>query len=58
MAILSPLFYWPEYGSMFTGPAVHASADTKATAKDVDSEATTADPTPEAASTVVPKARV
>merc|ERR1719446_1745612 len=29
MAILSPLFYWPEYGSMFTAPAV-ASADAKA----------------------------
>ena len=25
MAILSPLFYWPEYGSMFTGPSVDAT---------------------------------
>ena len=29
MAILSPLFYWPEYGSMFSGPAVDATKDTK-----------------------------
>ena len=42
MAILSPLFYWPEYGSMFTGPAAGASADTKA--DDAASEATTATP--------------
>merc|ERR1719465_156072 len=42
MAILSPFFYWPEYGSMFTGPAVTASADTKAT--DAGSDATTATP--------------
>ena len=41
MAILSPLFYWPEYGSMFTAPAV-ASAETKA--NDTGSEATTATP--------------
>merc|ERR1719240_614520 len=41
MAILSPLFYWPEYGSMFTAPAV-ASADTKAS--DAASDATTATP--------------
>merc|ERR1711896_98935 len=34
MSILSPLFYWPEYGSMFTGPAVAASPDTKAAGKD------------------------
>merc|ERR1711881_700496 len=38
MAILSPLFYWPEYGSMFTGPAAAASTDEKANAV---SEATT-----------------
>merc|ERR1711959_839231 len=44
MAILSPLFYWPEYGSMFTAPAVDAYADTKA--KDAASEASTAEPTP------------
>jgi len=42
MSILSPFFYWPEYGSMFTGPAVDASADTKAA--DAGSEATTATP--------------
>jgi len=32
MAILSPLFYWPEYGSMFTGPSVDATKDTKSEA--------------------------
>jgi len=37
MAILSPLFYWPEYGSMFTAPAVAASADTKSAEKDAES---------------------
>merc|ERR1719238_2467711 len=44
MAILSPFFYWPEYGSMFTAPAVDASAPTKAADKDTGSEATTATP--------------
>jgi NNP family nitrate/nitrite transporter-like MFS transporter len=32
MALLSPLFYWPEYGSMFTAPAVDASKDNKSVA--------------------------
>merc|ERR1712193_23128 len=56
MAILSPLFYWPEYGSMFTPPAV--VADTKAAAKDVDSEATTVPESTAGMSTEVPKASV
>ena len=43
MAILSPLFYWPEYGSMFTGPAA-INVDVKG--KDTTSEATTAESTP------------
>jgi NNP family nitrate/nitrite transporter-like MFS transporter len=55
MAILSPLFYWPEYGSMFTAPAIEASADTKA--KDAASDASTTDPTP-AAEAAAPQARV
>merc|ERR1719191_2253598 len=41
MAILSPFFYWPEYGSMFTGPAVAAPEEKAA---DAASEATTATP--------------
>jgi len=53
MSILSPLFYWPEYGSMFTGPSV-ASADEKAA--DAVSEATTA--TPGESTTAAPTARV
>jgi NNP family nitrate/nitrite transporter-like MFS transporter len=56
MAILSPLFYWPEYGSMFTAPYIEASVDTKA--KDAVSEASTRDPTPSAGASVVPKASV
>jgi hypothetical protein len=32
MAILSPFFYWPEYGSMFTGPAVDAMTESKSVA--------------------------
>ena len=55
MAILSPLFYWPEYGSMFTAPAIEASADTKA--EYAASEASTTDPTPSAGANVVPKVR-
>merc|ERR1719353_2146740 len=43
MAVLSPLFYWPEHGSMFTGPA-QVSVDVKS--KDASSEATTAESTP------------
>merc|ERR1719486_1270251 len=54
MAILSPLFYWPEYGSMFTAPAVSASADEKA--NDAASEATTA--TPGESTTAAATARV
>merc|ERR1712149_6233 len=26
MALLSPLFYWPEYGSMFTAPSIATAA--------------------------------
>ena len=55
MAILSPLFYWPEYGSMFTAPYIEASVETKA--KDAVSEASTRDPTPAAGASVVPKVR-
>jgi NNP family nitrate/nitrite transporter-like MFS transporter len=55
MAILSPLFYWPEYGSMFTGPSV-VSADEKAA--DAVSEATTAGSTPTKLAKVVPTASV
>merc|ERR1719298_307842 len=32
MAILTPLYYWPEYGSMFTAPAVEATKDTQSMA--------------------------
>jgi len=53
MSILSPLFYWPEYGSMFTAPAV-VSADEKAA--DAVSEATTA--TPGESTTAAATARV
>merc|ERR550537_636634 len=49
MAILSPLFYWPEHGSMFTGPAAGASADTKPTEKDAVSESTAPSTTNDAA---------
>merc|ERR1711981_471777 len=49
MAILSPFFYWPEYGSMFTGPAIDASADTKAIEKDTASESTAPSTTKDAA---------
>merc|ERR1712036_166702 len=50
MAILSPLFYWPEYGSMFTGPdPAVAGADTKATEKDAGSESTAPSNTNDAA---------
>jgi hypothetical protein len=61
MAVLSPLFYWPEYGSMFTGPAVAPSVEVKASAKDMESEATTVpskDQTPASLASVVPKASV
>merc|ERR1711896_103884 len=40
-ALMNPAYYWPEYGSMFTAPAVDASVDEKGEAA---SEATTAEP--------------
>jgi nitrate/nitrite transporter NarK len=58
MSILSPFFYWPEYGSMFTGPsAVDVTVSSKA--KDSTSEASTAESTPAGGNVaVVPKASV
>ena len=40
MAVLSPLFYWPEYGSMFTAPTIDATVGVTVRAKDVDSATT------------------
>jgi NNP family nitrate/nitrite transporter-like MFS transporter len=37
MAILSPFFYWPEYGSMFTAPAVVASDEKNSDADEIRS---------------------
>jgi len=61
MSILSPFFYWPEYGSMFTAPAVDATVglrtDSKGNGKD-DDVTTAGSNTPAGATTVVPKASV
>ena len=60
MSILSPFFYWPEYGSMFTAPAVDATVglrtDSKGNGKD-DDVTTAGSNTPAGATTVVPKVR-
>ena len=52
MAILSPLFWWPEYGSMFTAPTVDASINTASTAKGEDSDEVTVTTAPSAAGEV------
>jgi len=52
MAILSPFFWWPQYGSMFTGPTVTAEA------KGEDSDAGTATTAPSAVGVDEKTARV
>jgi len=60
MAILSPLFYWPEYGSMFSGPSVNASppAEKKDSNSDDATTVPSKDPSPAESTTAAPTARV